>query len=478
MRTRPIPGLILAWTLILTLSASAQWQTISEGIDYQEYTLSGPRRVFVTRMDRANTSCIIDSCIAQGKLYSGRETVSGMANRYEDTIGYWGQTWGTRYDVVAAINGDGFSSDQPTNGQVISGWYAKRFNEFTSTGFVWTLNRTVFIGDYIYHPSNKNIISYQATGQTQNISGINRTRANDEIIIYTPQYGPSTYTDTTGSEVVVRMTRPLVIMPSPNYVQGFVQEVRSGQGNTPIPFDCVVLSAKGTATAKLLANSVGNEVRFSMELNHYETNPGDYTKTYSCIGYMTFVFLKDGVIQSSENPGYNILNPRTAVAYNDNSIFFVVVDGRSSASVGMTMPELGDFCLNQLGATFGINQDGGGSSALWVNGQIKNVPSDGSERSVTNGLMMIKTSPRELSSEYAADDPVLTSSSTPVRLGPGTGYGPIATAPSGQSGQIVDHAMNGVYAQGHYWWKWTTGSAVGWSAQDAFGSFVPSWESY
>jgi hypothetical protein len=144
----------------------------------------------------------------------------------------------------------------------------------------------------------------------------------------------------------------------------------------------------------------------------------------------------------------------------------------------MTMPQLGDFCLNQLGATFGINQDGGGSSTLWVNGQIKNVPSDGSERAVTNGLMMIKTLPRELSSEYMTNDPVLTSGSTPVRLGPGTGYGLIATAPSGQSGQIVAHAMNGVYAQGHYWWKWNTGSAVGWSTQDAFGSFVPSWESY
>jgi hypothetical protein len=154
MRTRPILCLILGWTLILTLSASAQWQTISEGIDYREYTLSGPRRVFVTRMDRANTSCIIDSCIA-------RETLFRAGNRQPEwrTVTRTPSGMGPNLGHALRSGGGhpwrGFTSDQPTNGQVISGWYAKRFNEFSTTALSGRSTVPSLIGDYIYHPSNK-----------------------------------------------------------------------------------------------------------------------------------------------------------------------------------------------------------------------------------------------------------------------------------------------------------------------------------
>ena len=36
-----------------------------------------------------------------------------------------------------------------------------------------------------------------------------------------------------------------------------------------------------------------------------------------------------------------------------------------------------------------VNMDGGGSSVMVVNGAIKNSPSDGIERAVVNGLMMV-----------------------------------------------------------------------------------------
>jgi len=135
------------FSMLIFVPAYADWQTIAPGIDYQQFSASGPNNVFVTRMDRNDLSCTIDSCIAKGKYNGGFEIVSTMAERYEDNIGYWGQNWGSRYDVVAAINGDGFSytTGVPTNGQVISGWYAKRFNEFTRPGFVWTLNRQTFM---------------------------------------------------------------------------------------------------------------------------------------------------------------------------------------------------------------------------------------------------------------------------------------------------------------------------------------------
>ena len=84
-----------------------------------------------------------------------------------------------------------------------------------------------------------------------------------------------------------------------------------------------------------------------------------------------------------------------------------------------------------LGATDGVNMDGGGSSAMWVNGVIKNVPSDGSERTVANGLMMVNVQPKLVSTAFSAGQTVATTASANIRLGPGTDYYAFTTSPAG-----------------------------------------------
>ncbi len=458
---------VVSWGIVF-----AQWTQVRPGIDYREFTLGDPNDVFVTRLDQSNTNCIIDSCIAQGKLISGREPVSGMAQRYNDTIGYWGQYWGQRYDVVAAINGAGFSysTDLPHGGQIISGWYVKRFGEFDGSGPVWQLDRDIWLGGCVRHLDYKNKITYPATGNDQEITGINRSRTeNNDLIIYTPHYDRQTPATSDGAEVLVEVSRPTMIIPPPNYVSGIVKEIRQNQGSTPIPFDHIVLSAEGPSADQTLLNnvSIGSEVGISQEITHYlddcsAPNPLDWSKTYCSVRYMTFKFLKDGVVDGYlSHSGAIIRNPRTAVAYNDDYIYFLVVDGRSGRSVGMTMTELGNFCKDYLSATWGINQDGGGSSTLWVDGEVKNNPSDGSERYVANGLMMINVLPMSQSSTFSTDDKVLAPGGAEVRLGPGTNYAVLTTAPAGQEGTIVNHPTNGVFAKGKYWWKWRYGNTEG-----------------
>jgi hypothetical protein len=74
--------------------------------------------------------------------------------------------------------------------------------------------------------------------------------------------------------------------------------------------------------------------------------------------------------------------PRTAIArLADGKVALMVVDGRSSASRGVSLSELADMLLN-LGATDAINLDGGGSSAMVVNGMVVNAPSDGVLRTI------------------------------------------------------------------------------------------------
>lgn len=492
MRQRIVQFTILFYLLSCATIVLAQWQAVAPGIGYQEFTLSDPNNVFVARMDRANSSCIIDSCIAQGKLVSGREPVSGMANRYDDTFGYWGEEWGKyRYDVVAAINGSGFTGDTPSGGQIISGWYAKRFGEFDGSGPVWQLDRDIWLGSCVRHRPEKNIVTYPATGNDQEITGINRARTeSNDLIIYTPHYDKQTPATSDGVEVLVEMTRPTMILPTPAYAKGYVREIRQNQGSTPIPFDHIVLSAEGpSADLTLLANvSIGSEVRISQEITHYQdncssANPLDWSKTYSSVRYMTFKFLKDGVVDGYPgNTQANTREPRTAVAYNDDYVYFLVVDGRSTISVGMTMQELGDFCKTYLNATWGINQDGGGSSTLWVNGEVKNIPSDPghAERWVANGLMMISLQPKLQSSAFVTSETVRTVASSSVRLGPGTNYAVLTTLPAEQEGQILEHALDGIYAKGQYWWKCEFDSTEGWIAEGELESTMSArkWQRY
>ena len=81
-------------------------------------------------------------------------------------------------------------------------------------------------------------------------------------------------------------------------------------------------------------------------------------------------------------------HPRTAFGFNDERAFFVTVDGRQPGySIGMSLLELAEL-LQELGATEGINLDGGGSTTMWAEGEIKNRPSDGGPRPIANALVV------------------------------------------------------------------------------------------
>ena len=74
-------------------------------------------------------------------------------------------------------------------------------------------------------------------------------------------------------------------------------------------------------------------------------------------------------------------NPRTAIGYIDEGHYvFVVSDGRTDESEGLTLLELAEF-LQELGVTTGYNLDGGGSSTMVFMGEIVNNPTSGTGRS-------------------------------------------------------------------------------------------------
>ncbi len=367
-------------------SAPDEWEPVAEGIDYQEFHLPDPNNVFVTRMARSNPNVTLESSIAQSRVSGGTETVSDMARRYDGAINYWNQTWGNRNQVVVAINGFYFGSPEeppgvPWSGQVHSGWYAKRFWDGESgSGFAWQMDREAFIGECISHPADKQVVNYIRNGSviaTQMFQGINVPRQDNQFILYTPQYDANTQTDGDEAvEVLVELSRPSLIALTSDMTRGKIVKIRDNQGSTSIPFDHVVLSMHGLAKAEFFAKGIveGDELGIAQRIKNCDSGlTYDWSYTYASVGG-AFYFLKNGVIQDfSGDPQANVRDPRTAIAFNNDYIFYIVVDGRDAwFSLGMTIPQLASFARDVLDATWGVAQDGGGSSTMVVNGEVKN----------------------------------------------------------------------------------------------------------
>ena len=81
-------------------------------------------------------------------------------------------------------------------------------------------------------------------------------------------------------------------------------------------------------------------------------------------------------------------NPRTAIGYIDEGHYvFVVSDGRTSTSEGLSVYQLAEF-MESLGVETAYNLDGGGSSTMVFNGEVINNPTTSGnkikERSVSD----------------------------------------------------------------------------------------------
>ena len=160
--------------------------------------------------------------------------------------------------------------------------------------------------------------------------------------------------------------------------------------------DNYILSGNGTASTFLTNNiNVGDTVRLTIG-----TSPN--VSNLTCLMGGGPRLITNGTRPSSfvgvEGFGdshVNTRHPRTAVGFSADSskVYFIVVDGRQPAlSVGMSCAELADYMIS-IGCYNGVNLDGGGSSTMVVRNEIKNSPSDGSERSVGNALLAVAEIP-------------------------------------------------------------------------------------
>lgn len=86
------------------------------------------------------------------------------------------------------------------------------------------------------------------------------------------------------------------------------------------------------------------------------------------------------VSQSDEVGKAKASNPRTAIGMIDDLHYvFVVSDGRTSESTGLSLYQMAEFMQN-LGVETAYNLDGGGSSTMYFNGEVVNNPTTNGSR--------------------------------------------------------------------------------------------------
>lgn len=101
--------------------------------------------------------------------------------------------------------------------------------------------------------------------------------------------------------------------------------------------------------------------------------------------------VEDGTIVVSEDDEVGkakASNPRTAIGVVDDLHYiFVVSDGRTDESAGLSLSQLAEF-MKELGVVTAYNLDGGGSSTMYFNGEVINNPTTSGrsikERSVSD----------------------------------------------------------------------------------------------
>ncbi len=480
------------WVVLLAavacMGADAPWSEVAPGITYREYTLDGPVRVFVARADRSMKSWTVDSMTSLGTIKGGFETVPDMAVRYDDSVTFDGR----RYDVKVAINGDYLDVKTGTalGGQIISGWFVKRFGEYVgNSGFVWTLDGRCCLGGNVRNGAPLQRVIF-ADKSEMKINKLNEPRGNDELALYTSHYADNTGTSNDGVEVLVKVSAPLAIMPPSPGIKCQVAQVRENAGSTPLPFDHVVLSAHGQAARELRKHAKsGDALHIDLRLQDFGNEgigqaPGDWTNAYASIGGPKTVLVNGKVPRDWEakaaryaaegrKHGSVIKDPRTAIAFDDKYVYFLVIDGRSKESIGMTFTDVGNFCKDELKATNAILQDGGGSTTLWIDGKVKNNPSGkagadpaGRLRPIVNGCFIALVLPPERSEAFRPGQRTACKNEGRLRLGPGTLYGQAAAVPAGQEVKILPHALNGILAKGTHWWFCGLNGAKGWASQD------------
>lgn len=334
-------------------------ETVAQGITYTKWMRmqeSGISQIHIIDAD-LNNDTVTFRPMAAPKGMSYLSNVLNMAKTY---------------GAVAAVNTDFFSWNQTETGrahamnlQITDG--DVRSSSGIDGGYASLVQTEE--GELLMDYFKTEITVTAPTGNSDSVYLINQYNPMDRILMYTPAWGElSRGSQNNGVEMIV--------------VDGKVSGFRMNQDPVAIPKNGYILTTSMECNYFLNSNfMIGDEVQLDITL----TPDTDKIRHAISGGSM---LVKDG--ERTEFT-HNITgkHPRTGIGFTeDGHLLLVTVDGRQTGASGMSQEELADLFI-ELGATFAMNCDGGGSTTMVTRPEgsfdlaLRNAPSGGSMRAVS-----------------------------------------------------------------------------------------------
>ncbi len=392
--TQRLCTFILLLCLISTLSQAGGKKTqlfpdLSDGLNVYRYDWDVETCIlYVAEMSRHDSTLHFEVALGNSQVL-GKETVRSMAKRRSQQ--------GDRRVVVAVNGGFGVLGDMRGYGGVLENLHIQDGELITQPTDTEACFGVTESGEFLSTPVQMKA-SVQIGTYTLPLGCINQRRLDGcQVTLYTPRLGESTRTNRRRGKEIVLSGLPLPL--TPNYAHLYQVEKVSNDGNSPISKDSAVLwisSRIKDAGVSQFNPGTGGKLTVSL-------SPPEWNQVQHAIGGRLRL-LKNGKInqkladmhrkEKKHIPGkrsqeLNLSHePRTALAYNADTLFLVVADGRQPKySTGLTLYELASILI-ELGATEAINLDGGSSSTFVVNDKVVNKPSGQREREVLNAVLI------------------------------------------------------------------------------------------
>jgi len=361
---------------------------VTAGVTHTRFVrLQGPWIVNVLAIDLRRPDLGLRHVRAHDQL-RGREKTSEMVRRLEAR----GES------VVAAVNADFFDlkTGENENEQVIDGEWWKGLKVSDSPFDTFDSVHAQFALDSLRRPL---LDRFQFAGELRGAhAAIPLLALNAPVrpgpegaAFFTPRYGPVTPPDTG------RAVAEVALVPAGRRADTLLY-LRSGKtspsAGSAIPATGAVVTGYGPRAQMVADLAAGETLR--VVLSAVPRAPQAPPLAFVVGGWPRI--LRDGVnvaARAASEEGTlsrnaEVRHPRSVVGFSRDSstLFLVTVDGRSKASVGMTLVELADL-MSELGAWQALNFDGGGSTTMVLRDGIVNSPSDPEgEREVGNALLL------------------------------------------------------------------------------------------
>lgn len=351
------------------ISQTETRQTVTSGVELIEVkrmTTAGWQNVHIVQADLTNPK------LSLSMLYpkNGAGTLQNVPSMAND------------YAAVAAINSDFFDSKGGGKGSSIG--YNAVDGETISTPPVDAEFASIGLdvaGNVLLEHFTHYIEITAQDGTQAYAQHVNKYNALDGTTIYTPAWGKYSL-GASGSKVEVVVDNNIIT------------DIRTEQPAVEIPQNGYVIYADMTQSDFYTTTlHIGDTVRCDVVIA--PNNDMDVA-----IGGSTML-VKNGVTTpiTLNSPGRA---PRSAIGFDASGkqVYFIAVDGRGAdESIGMTLQELAQFCLD-LGLFNALNLDGGGSTQLAVKfsgtetAEIVNHPSQNPYRPVSNAAAILTTAQR------------------------------------------------------------------------------------